>query len=285
VDRFSHPDYTPTEQDILRTRCRTTGIDEAIFVFEDLEFRYLPVPYLFLSLHSSRLPLSLIDVGGQRSERRKWIHNFDCVTAVLFCVALSDYDQVLREDATQNRMKEALLLFDEICNSPWFRSVDFIVFFNKTDLFREKFPRSPLTTCFPHYSGTCPPDPISFLLSTPPHWALFTEGPNPDTAKLFISKQFLELNHSPHRIYPHFTCAIDPGNMKIVFSAVRKTLLSLRLGEAGIGSVWKQQTRIVKTSLWITAMPSLTNFTVWSFFPLHTARHSISSFHTKAEPL
>jgi hypothetical protein len=157
------------------------------------------------------------------------------VTAVLFCIALSDYDQVLREDATQNRMKEALLLFDEICNSPWFRSVDFIVFFNKTDLFREKFPRSPLTTCFPHYSGNtllyCNHSRAQCLSH------LVTEGPNPDTARLFISKQFQELNHAPHRIYPHFTCAIDPGNMKIVFSAVRKTLLSLRLGEAGIGSV------------------------------------------------
>ena len=40
----------------------------------------------------------MYDVGGQRSERRKWIHLFDNVTAILFTVALSDYDMTLVED-------------------------------------------------------------------------------------------------------------------------------------------------------------------------------------------
>lgn len=46
----------------------------------------------FLSL------LRMFDVGGQRSERKKWIHCFEGVTAIIFCVALSDYDLVLAED-------------------------------------------------------------------------------------------------------------------------------------------------------------------------------------------
>ena len=40
----------------------------------------------------------MFDVGGQRSERKKWIHCFENLTAVIFLVALSEYDQVLRED-------------------------------------------------------------------------------------------------------------------------------------------------------------------------------------------
>lgn len=40
----------------------------------------------------------MFDVGGQRSERKKWIHCFEGVTAIIFCVALSDYDLVLAED-------------------------------------------------------------------------------------------------------------------------------------------------------------------------------------------
>ena len=95
----------------------------------------------------------MLDVGGQRSERRKWIHCFDCVTAVIFCASLSEYDQVLREDDSQNRMKESILLFDEICNSPWFRDTTFLLFLNKTDLFREKIPRVPLSVCFPDFPG------------------------------------------------------------------------------------------------------------------------------------
>lgn len=43
---------------------------------------------------------SVIDVGGQRSERRKWIHCFDDVKAIIFIAAISEFDQVLREDKT-----------------------------------------------------------------------------------------------------------------------------------------------------------------------------------------
>lgn len=125
----------PDQQDVLRARVRSTGIEEAEFTFEDLAFR-------------------MLDVGGQRSERRKWIHCFDCVTAVIFCVALSEYDQTLREDESQNRMKESLLLFDEICNSLWFKQTAFILFLNKTDLFRDKIAKKDLTCCFPDYTGT-----------------------------------------------------------------------------------------------------------------------------------
>ncbi len=39
----------------------------------------------------------MVDVGGQRSERRKWIHCFENVTSVMFLVAISEYDQVLYE--------------------------------------------------------------------------------------------------------------------------------------------------------------------------------------------
>ena len=43
----------------------------------------------------------MFDVGGQRSERKKWIHCFESVTSIIFCVALSEYDQVLLEESNQ----------------------------------------------------------------------------------------------------------------------------------------------------------------------------------------
>lgn len=184
VDRYISDGYVPTQDDVLRARVRTTGIQEAEFKFEDIELR-------------------MLDVGGQRSERRKWIHCFDQVTAVMFCVALSEYDQNLREDANQNRMKESLLLFDEVCNSVWFKNTSFILFLNKTDLFKEKIARIDLTTCFPNYTGGC----------------------NFELASAFIKQKFLDQNRATHPIYPHFTCAISTENIEFVFKCVRDTVL------------------------------------------------------------
>ncbi len=79
LDRFFRHDYVPTEQDIVRCRARTTGITETVFQLRDHE-------------------MLMVDVGGQKSERRKWIHCFQDVTSILFLVSLSGYDQCLVED-------------------------------------------------------------------------------------------------------------------------------------------------------------------------------------------
>lgn len=53
----------------------------------------------------------MFDVGGQRSERKKWIHCFEGVTAIIFCVAMSEYDMVLAEDeemVSQNHVCQIL---------------------------------------------------------------------------------------------------------------------------------------------------------------------------------
>ncbi len=95
----------------------------------------------------------MFDVGGQRSERKKWIHCFEGVTAIIFCVALSGYDLVLAEDEEMNRMMESMKLFDSICNNKWFVDTSIILFLNKKDLFAEKIRHSPLNVCFPEYKG------------------------------------------------------------------------------------------------------------------------------------
>lgn len=101
IDRLAAADYAPNDQDVLRSRAKTTGIIEIEFEVERTHFR-------------------MVDVGGQRSERKKWMHCFQDVTAVIFCVALSEYDLKLQEDDKTNRMHESLKLFKEICNSKWF---------------------------------------------------------------------------------------------------------------------------------------------------------------------
>ena len=56
----------------------------------------------------------------------------------------------------QNRMHESLKLFDSICNNKWFTDTSIILFLNKKDIFEEKIKKSPLTICFPEYTGRAP---------------------------------------------------------------------------------------------------------------------------------
>lgn len=81
LDRISRPDYKPNEQDVLFTRIKTTGIVEVHFMIKGVSFR-------------------VFDVGGQRSERKKWIHCFENVHALIYITAVSEYDEVLFEDDT-----------------------------------------------------------------------------------------------------------------------------------------------------------------------------------------
>jgi len=194
MDRIGLDGFVPNEQDILRSRAKTTGIIEIEFDVEEVHFR-------------------MVDVGGQRSERKKWIHCFQEVTAVIFCVALSEYDLQLYEDENVNRMHESLRLFREICNSEWFCDTAQILFLNKRDIFEEKIGKTDLSVCFSEYKG----------------------GKVFKSAVQYIQEQFLAQNENAKKpIYPHVTCATDTENITVVFNAVKDIVLRKALDNAGI---------------------------------------------------
>jgi len=195
LDRISSPGYIPTEQDVLRTRVKTTGIVETHFTFKDLHFK-------------------MFDVGGQRSERKKWIHCFEGVTAIIFIVAMSEYDLTLAEDQEMNRMMESMKLFDSICNNKWFTETSIILFLNKKDLFEEKILKSPLNICFPEFTG----------------------ANNYEEAAAYIQLQFENLNKKKDtkEIYSHFTCATDTNNVQFVFDAVTDVIIKNNLKDCGL---------------------------------------------------
>lgn len=194
IDRIARPDYIPTEQDILRCRVKTTGIQEIVFQTNDVNFR-------------------MVDVGGQRSERKKWIHCFQDVTAVIFCVAMSEYDLKLYEDETVGRTEESLKLFDEICNSKWFNATSIILFLNKKDLFQEKIQRVDLSVCFPDYTG----------------------GKDFEKAAKFMQNKFVSLNKNSDKkqIYPYQTCATDTKQISFIFQSVKDMILQSALDSHG----------------------------------------------------
>lgn len=193
LDRVSEPDYVPTEMDVLRARTKTTGIFETRFTMGNL------------SIH-------MFDVGGQRSERKKWIHCFESVTSIIFCVALSEYDQVLLEEANQNRMTESLVLFDSVINSRWFVRTSVVLFLNKIDIFKQKLQTSPLSDWFPEYTG----------------------GVDANKAAKYILYKFTQVNRAKLNIYPHLTQATDTSNVRLVFAAVKETILQNALKDSGI---------------------------------------------------
>lgn len=186
LERVFSPIYLPTDQDIRRLQIKTKGITE-------------------LTLRIGELTYKFLDVGGQLSERRKWIHLFEHVTALVFLVSLDDYDQMLWEDESVNRMQEALTLYDSICNSRWFDKTSVILFFNKIDLFADKLPHSPLGDYFPDYTG----------------------GSNYDAACDYLLHRFVSLNRGASReIHAHYTCATtDTRIIKLFLASIQNILL------------------------------------------------------------
>ena len=75
------------------------------------------------------------------------------VTAVIFVVSLSCYDEVMYEDDNENAMLDSLVLFEEICNNKWFINTSMILFLNKNDIFSQKISNVPITECFKHFDG------------------------------------------------------------------------------------------------------------------------------------
>uniref|UniRef100_A0A8C4X8G1 Guanine nucleotide-binding protein G(s) subunit alpha n=1 Tax=Erpetoichthys calabaricus TaxID=27687 RepID=A0A8C4X8G1_ERPCA len=207
IDIVKQSDYTPSDQDLLRCRVLTSGIFETRFQVDKVNFH-------------------MFDVGGQRDERRKWIQCFNDVTAIIFVVASSSYNMVIREDNQTNRLQEALNLFKNIWNNRWLRTISVILFLNKQDLLAEKVlaGKSKIEDYFPEFARYSTPDD-----ATPEPG----EDPRVTRAKYFIRDEFLRISTASgdgrHYCYPHFTCAVDTENIRRVFNDCRDIIQRMHL--------------------------------------------------------
>jgi len=195
MDRLAVEDYVPTDDDIIRSRVKTTGVIETKFEIEGSTF-------------------VLVDVGGQRSERRKWVVCFQDVTAVIFCVALSEYNLKCYEDNETNRMLESINLFKEIVNSKWFNDIPLILFLNKSDLLEQRIKEKVLLNiAFPDYN----------------------KDHTFENYVDFIASKFVEviINQSK-QIYQHVTCATSYDSVEAVWNAVQDIVLNKALDNAGL---------------------------------------------------
>jgi len=199
LDDIEKDDYIPTFDDALRARVRTTGATVLSFLMD-------------------KQTVQIVDVGGQKSERSKWIHQFEGVSAILFVTAVCDYDRGMFEDEKTNRMHDSLDLFESLVKLDWFKNTSIILFLNKRDLFELKFPQVSLKLAFEDWD-----DEIVDI----------------DAAYNFIGDKFLErmTTEDPNlqkQLILHVTCATDSNNIEVVFTALKNIILSAGLAAVGI---------------------------------------------------
>ncbi|KAH8291687.1 hypothetical protein KR018_005599 [Drosophila ironensis] len=186
LDRLADGNYVPTDEDILLVRWPTNGIREYSFRADGLHYR-------------------MIDVGGQRTERRKWIHCFECVTSIIFISAISEFGQKLKESEDVSRIDESKSLFWMLISLHWFKDASIILFLNKIDLFEKRVLSENFAEYFPDYTG-----PLR----------------NAEAARDFMLQKILPPNEEQKmKIYWHFTNATNTKNIKVVFAAVRHAVL------------------------------------------------------------
>jgi G-protein alpha subunit len=200
MDRIMAKGYAATEQDMLHVRIRSSGIVVDRYTIDGSAFE-------------------MYDVGGQRNERKKWIHCFDNVTAVIYVIAMSEFDQGLFEDASTNRMVEAIELFREICHNPYFERSSIILFLNKKDLFEQKLRTTDIASVshFSDYAGK--------------------PGSYEQGLQYFLNKFLVMSACSPggsaKSLYHHVTCATDTDNVSVVFNSCKDTILRNNLQNSG----------------------------------------------------
>ncbi|KAI0989086.1 hypothetical protein GJ496_003564 [Pomphorhynchus laevis] len=239
LDKIKSPTYLPTDQDILRCRCQTTGIHQVKFVMEKVHFH-------------------LFDVGGQRYERRRWCQCFHGITAILFVTAMSDFNLTLAEDTKENRLLESVKLFGEVWRNRFLQGVSVILFLNKVDVLTSKLVDAKIKLedyffDFKQYNRHSLTPDDKFLhhhFSTNEYSTIFSnvllqdEPIEVSQAKHFIRDLFVKekndqspVHNGPsllatstiRQLYAHYTCAVDTENIRKIFNDVKNTIQIINL--------------------------------------------------------
>ncbi|KAG7095730.1 hypothetical protein E1B28_006440 [Marasmius oreades] len=176
--------YVPTEEDLVRYYIKTLGLYEETFETATRNYH-------------------VWDCGGQRPERRKWIHCFQDVSVMLYIASLTDYDQVLAEDEESNRMQDALTVFDSLCHTRWFKNTPVIlVLTNRDRLTHQRLSLSPLESHFPDYTG----------------------GPDENAAFEYIKGMFLQLCQDRAGVSVHVMNPNSAEEVKTLFKRIDEVL-------------------------------------------------------------
>lgn len=135
IDQLAEEDYIPSNEDVLRARIRSIGIEAITFDLQGARIR-------------------IFDVGGQKSERSKWANVMDQVEGVIFCVSFAEFDKPMFEDQNVLRINDSLEIFSNITHQEKFANSPIFLVCNKFDVFEEKIKNTDaFIKIFPEFTG------------------------------------------------------------------------------------------------------------------------------------
>ncbi|PCH43186.1 G-protein alpha subunit [Wolfiporia cocos MD-104 SS10] len=199
VERIAARNYVPSDDDVVRARLRTLGVQEYKIKFE--------------TGPAAGSDWCLYDVGGSRTQRAAWFPYFDDCDAIIFLAPVNCFDERLAEDSKVNRLEDSYMLWKLVCSSKLLARTQMILFLNKCDLLDQKLK-----------SGVLIRD----------HVRSFGNRSNDvETVSKYFSQHFREImkRHSPEpRQYRvHMTSVIDTKATAVTLGVVEEGILQAHL--------------------------------------------------------
>ncbi|KAJ7484519.1 G-protein alpha subunit-domain-containing protein [Mycena latifolia] len=200
LPRVTAVDYVPSDDEVMKARLETTG----------------PVEHVFKIRGSDTW--SIVDVGGSRTQRHKWLSFFQNVNVILFFAPMSCFDQYLDEDGSVNRLEDSWTLWREICSNILLAQVDLILFLNKYDIFSRKLKAGiQLSKFIAEYKD---------------------RSNDVQTASAYLRNKFTGIHqkHSPapRHLHSFFTSMTDAPSSVNVISNVREMVTQQNLASSGL---------------------------------------------------
>lgn len=201
VARIANPDYIPSEADIIRLNRDLGGIKEVRFHWDEL------------SVH-------LFNINGHipGQFQKRWFHQLENATSLVYTVDVSRYDHPHLGQAAQSQLLYDFNAFESWATNPKFANSSIILLLNNFSRFCDKLQHLPLQTFFPDYKPS---------------------DTDPETsARQYILRRFKELNRNRLSVYS-FWVDLDMSDNQHLYAALKKTLQHIQQRKAR-SEVWSE---------------------------------------------